>query len=195
VWLGLENSANTSGSNPTDASYVSFLSSTIKDMLNNRRRGGLLAREEFVFVTVMSWFHLTLQTDTPIVKDLKAEATSPGDRLSLIAQRVGMTPAARSRELFDLAEPMSTVLRAIELGSFDDSTAASTLFAANTALGEEMRDLINLWQSATGERVKDRPTGNVSLSSPQPLRLPAPSPSAPAMNGAAKNGKPAEVRP
>jgi hypothetical protein len=177
VWLGLENSANTSGSNPTDPSYVSFLCVAIKDMLNNRRRGGLLAREEFAYVTVLSWFHLTLQTDTPIVKDLKAEATSPADRLSLIAQRVGMAPAARSRELFELAEKMSSVLRAIELGSFDDPTAASALFDSNTALGVELRDLINMWQSATGVRVKDRPAGDAGAPpSPQPLRVPAPSP-------------------
>jgi len=175
IWLGLENSANTSGSNPTDPSYVAFLCLALKDMLNNRRRGGLLAREEFAYVTVLSWFHLTLQTDTPIVRDLKAEATSPADRLSKIAQRVGMAPAARSRELFELAEPMSTVLRAIELGAFDDPTAASALFDSTDPLGVELRDIVNLWQSATGERVKDRPAGAAGLSlSPQPLRIPSP---------------------
>lgn len=174
VWLGIENFSNTSGSNPTDASYVSFLCQAIQEMFNNRRRGGLLAREEFVYVTVLSWFHLTLQTDTPIVKDLKAEATSPADRLSIIAQRVGMAPAARSRELFELSELMSSVLRAIELGSFDDPTAASTLFDTSSTPGVEMRDLINLWQSATGERVKDRPTGTGSAAA-QPLRIPSPS--------------------
>ena len=177
IWLGLENFLNTSGSNATDPSYIAFLCESIKDMLNNRRRGGLLAREEFMHVTVLSWFHLTLQTDTPIVRDLKAEATSPADRLSLIAQRVGMAPAARSRELFELAEKMSSVLRAIELGLFDDPTAAATLFDATTALGAEMRDVIDLWQSATGERVKDRPIGNPQVLSAQPLRIPAPTPS------------------
>jgi hypothetical protein len=176
VWLGLENNANTSGSNPTDPSYVALLCVAIKDMFNNRRRGGLLAREEFGYVTVLSWFHLTLQTDTPIVKDLKAEATSPADRLSMIAQRVGMAPAARSRELFQIAEPMSSVLRAIELGSFDDSTSASALFEEGTTLSTEMRDLIDLWQSATGERVKDRPSGTVTPVAAQPLRTPSPGP-------------------
>jgi len=175
VWFGLENSANTSGANPTDPSYVALLCEATKDMLNNRRRGGLLAREEFVYVTALSWFHLTLQTDTAIVRDLKAEASSPADRLSMIAQRIGLAPAARSRELFDLAEPMSSVLRSIELGLFDDPTAASTLFDSTTALGVEMRNLINLWQSATGERVKDRPVGTPAVLSAQPLRIPSPS--------------------
>jgi hypothetical protein len=174
VWHGLENFSNTSGSNPTDPSYIAFLCESLKDMQNNRRRGGLLAREEFVHVTVLSWFHLTLQTDTPIVRDLKAEATGPADRLALIAQRVGLTPAARSRELFELAEKMSSVLRSIELGLFDDATAAATLFNATTTLGNEMRDMINLWQSATGERVKDRVHGTVTPPDAQPLRLPSP---------------------
>jgi hypothetical protein len=175
VWLGVENGSNTSGPNPTDPSYVSFLCVAIKDMLNNRRRGGRLAREEFAYVTLASWFHLTLQSDTPIVRDLKAEATSPADRLARIAQRVGLTPAARARELFDLAEPMSSVLRAVELGMFDDPTAASGLFDITSPLGVEMRDIVNLWQSATGHRVKDRPGGAAVVPlSPQPLRLPAP---------------------
>ena len=170
VWKGLENTNNTSGSNPTDPAYIALLCVAIKDMLNNRRRGGLLAREEFVYVTVLSWFHLTLQTDTPIVVDLQARATSPADRLSLIAQRVGLTPAPRSRELFDLAEPMSSVLRAIELGLFDTETAASTLFATGTPLAADMRNLINNWQSATGQRVKDQ---TIPVSD-QPLRVPTP---------------------
>jgi len=190
VWLGLENSLNTSGANPTDPSYVAFLCEAIKDMLNNRRRGGLLAREEFVHVTVLSWFHLTLQTDTPIVRDLKAEATSPADRLSLIAQRIGLAPAARSRELFELAEKMSSVLRSIELGLFDNSIAAATLFDSTTALGQEMRDLINAWQSATGVRVKDRPVGTVPPAASQPLRLPAPSATPSSMPVGSANGVP-----
>jgi hypothetical protein len=185
VWLALENAANTSGANPTDDGYISLLCQAIQDMLNNRRKGGLLAREEFVHVTVLSWFHLTLQTDTPIVADLKANATSPADRLSRIAERLGMKPAARSRELFELAEPMSSVLRAIELGTFSNSTAASTLHATGTVLAEEMRNLINLWQSATGERVKDRPIGGGTVSiSAQPLRIPAPAPAS--VNGSVR---------
>jgi hypothetical protein len=81
---------------------------------------------------------------------------------------------------------MSSLLRAIELGLFDDPTAAATLFDATTALGGEMRDVIDLWQSATGERVKDRPIGNQQVLSAQPLRLP----SLPAMAEAGSNGHP-----
>jgi hypothetical protein len=176
VYFGLVNNTNTSGPNPTDPSYVSFLCQTLGDMMLNRRRGGLLAREEFVYVTVLSWIDLTLETDTPIVRDLKAEATSPADRLSMMAQRVGMAPAARSRELFELAPLMSAVLRAIELGSFDDPTAASALYEDGTPLSEDMRDLIDLWQSASGVQIKEVPGVSGADRVGQPLRTPSPAP-------------------
>ncbi len=191
VWMGLENNRNTSGANPTDVNYIALLSRALRDMFNDRRRGGLLAREEFAYVTVLSWFHLTLQTDTPIVVDLKAQATSAAERLALLGQRVGMQPAQRSRELFDLAEPMSSVLRAIEVGSFDDAAQAAALVDDTTALGLEMREIVNQWQSATGERIKERPTGTVIPVSGQPLRVPTPgSPS-----GMVTTGTPGRRRP
>jgi hypothetical protein len=208
VWLGLENNRNTSGANPTDLNYIALLSRALRDMFNDRRRGGLLAREEFAYVSVLSWFHLTLESDTPIVIDLKAQATSPAERLALLGHRVGMQPAQRARELFDLADPMSSLLRAIEVGSFDDAAQAAALVDNTTTLGLEMREIINQWQSATGERIKERPTGTVIPVASQPLRVPtpgspngtvttgtarpaaAPSPApAPAPAGAATNGQ------
>jgi hypothetical protein len=43
-----------------------------------------------------------------------------------------------------------------------------------------MNNIINNWQSATGERVKDRPPGTVAAARPaQPLRVPSPGPVAP----------------
>jgi hypothetical protein len=180
VWLGIENAKNGIGPNATDREYVAFLCKAIKDMLNMRRRGGQLAREEFVHVTTMSWFHLTLESDSPIVLDLKAEATNTADRLAKIAQLVGMAPAARSRELFELSELMSALLRAIELGLFDSGAQAETLYlpvGTNAKLLEDMNKIIDLWQSAAGERVKDRVVTAVSGTSAQPVRLPSPSPS------------------
>jgi hypothetical protein len=167
VWLGFENARNGIGPNATDREYVAFICQSLRDMMTMRRRGGQLAREEFVHVTTMSWFHLTLEQDTPIVVDLKAEATNPADRLAKIAARVGMSPAARSYELFELADLMSGLLRAIELGLFDRGEDAETLFldiAGNEGLRRDMNRIIDLWQSATGDRVKDRPA--------QPARVP-----------------------
>jgi hypothetical protein len=167
VWLGFENARNGIGPNATDREYVAFLCQSLRDMMTMRRRGGQLAREEFVHVTTLSWFHLTLETDTPIVVDLKAEATNPADRLAKIAERVGLSAAPRSYELFELADLMSGLLRAIELGLFDRGEDAETLFlpiTGNEGLVRDMNRIIDLWQSATGDRVKDRPA--------QPARVP-----------------------
>jgi hypothetical protein len=141
----------------------------------------------------MSWFHLTLEgnVDTPIVKDLRADGTNAADRLARIAQRVGMQPAARSRELFELADLMSAMLRAIELGAFDTGEEAAALFipladGSNERLLRDMNRIIDLWQSATGDRVKDRPAAQVAGAlSAQPLRIPTPGPlpAAPSPNG------------
>jgi hypothetical protein len=140
-----------------------------------RRRGGQLAREEFVHVTTLSWFHLSVERDTsPIVVQLNAQGANSADRLAAIAQRVGMTPAPRSRELFELADLMSGMLRAIEVGLFGDGASAETLYRdlgpTNAVLRRDMNRIIDLWQSTTGDRVKDRPGG----SSAQPVRLPDP---------------------
>lgn len=185
VWLGIENRLNTSGPNTADASFIALLARALKDMLTNRRRGGALAREEFAYVAMMSWFHLTVNADTSIVVDLQAQASSPADRLAALGQRVGMSPALRARELFDLAEPMSQVLRGIEAGLFDTETSAETLFRAGSNLARDLVDVINNWQSATGERVKERPVGTGGTTSAQPLRVPVPGATSAASPGAA----------
>jgi hypothetical protein len=186
IWLGVENQVNTSGANATDREYIAFLAKSIKDMFNMRRQGGRLAREEFVHVSTMNWFHLTLESNTPFLKDLRAIDTTVEGRLAKVAQLVGMTPAARSRELFELADLMSGMFRAIELGFFDKGAEAEKLYKpepappappnpASQALMKDANRIVDLWQSATGERVKDRTVGVVrpSTAGAQPLRIPA----------------------
>ncbi len=179
VWLGIENANNGIGPNATDREYVAFLATALRDMLAMRRRGAMLAREEFTYVSYLSYFHTTLETDTPIVIDLDARGPGPAERLEKIAAKVGMTPAARSRELFELAELMSGLLRAIELNLFSTGQQAELLYlnlGTNQALLRDMNRIIDLWQSATGDRVKDRASGT----RPQPpLRLPNPGAAAP----------------
>jgi hypothetical protein len=91
-----------------------------------------------------------------------------------------MQPAARSRELFELADLMSAMLRAIEVGTFDTGEQAETLYVplaanVNAQLLQDMNRIIDLWQSATGDRVKDRPSAAVGgVLSAQPLRIPDP---------------------
>jgi hypothetical protein len=175
VWLGYENRNNAVGSNATDNAYLQLLCHSLQDMMNMRRRAGFLAREEFASVALLSWFELTLSEDTPIVQALNAQATGKADRLALVARQVGMTPAPRSRELFELAELMSVLLRVIEAGVFSKPELAAMLYkpAVGSNLADTVNRIVDLWQSATGERVKDRPVGNVVTAGPaQPLRIP-----------------------
>jgi hypothetical protein len=188
VWLGIENVKNSSGANPTDSAYIGQLSQILRDMFDMRRRGGQLAREEFVCVTMMSWFHLTVDSDTPLVRDLKARGTDPADRLAKIAQRVGMKPPRQAREYFEMAEPISTLLRFVELGAFDDASGAELLFKSNSSIRQDMNTIIDLWQSATGDPIKAVAV-QVSAqprASGQPRLLPSASRPAPAPSGAVR---------
>jgi hypothetical protein len=196
VWTGYENKANESGANPTDAQYVGLLCEAIDDMLGNRRQGGLLAREELSHVAAMSWCHLTVEEDTPLVQDLQATATSPAERLAKLGERVGMAPAPRSRELFELADPMSALLWAIELGFFNQTGRPDALYLPTvpngppTTLNLEVNRIIDLWQSATGTRIKSPAATAAGVPATrlqaQPLRVPSPGPApAPAPVGAA----------
>jgi hypothetical protein len=161
VWLAIENERNAVGANPTDASYIAYLCQTLGEMLRLRRRGGLLTREEFTYVTMLSWFHLTVESDTSVVRDLRATAGATGnaaDRLAGIAARVGITIPRQGREIFELADLMSPVLWFIELDRFSSAANAETLFKStgvNNPIARDMLRLIDLWQSATGQRVKD----------------------------------------
>lgn len=194
VWLGLENANNNIGPNAADPNYMALLCQALGDMLRDRRQNGLLAREEYVFVSTMAWFDLTLQNniggnqiDAPIVQDLQARGAAPEQRLNALAQKVGMKPAPRARELFQLARPLSQLMRQIENGDYNNDLAAETLFRPASALTADMRRIVNLWQSATGQRVKDRPigTGPGTAHPAQPLRTPTPAVagSVPSTNG------------
>jgi hypothetical protein len=186
IWTGYENRVNQVGANATDAEYVALLCLAIDDMLGNRRQGGLLAREELSYVAALSWCHLTVDDNTPLVEDLQATATSPAERLAKLGERVGMAPAPRSRELFELADPMSALLWAIELEFFNPGHAPESLYLPNviggppTKLNIEVNRIIDLWQSATGTRIKVSTTVAGGLPAPrlqaQPLRTPAPGP-------------------
>lgn len=199
VWMGIENDRNQVGANPTDPNYLAYLCQTIGEMLRLRRRGGMLAREEFSAVTALSWFHLAVESDTAVVRDLRATAGSvgnPADRLATIGQRVRIAPARHARELFELADLVSPVLWFIELDQFSSPANAETLFrvfnVTDPVVARTMIRIIDLWQSATGERIKDigvRVSQLAGAGTPaQPTRLPAgPTPAqvpvAPSPNG------------
>jgi hypothetical protein len=197
VWLGITNARNSVGANPTDPNYVAYLCRTLADMAELRRRAGMLAREEFVYVTTLNWFHVTVETDTPIVRSLRAETESgsPADRLRRIGERVGMTPSPASRELFELADQVAVLLRLIDRRVFDASDNARLLFDTSVIgnpLPAAMTEIIDRWQSATGDALKElavRATGGPATVTAQPVRLPEPTAASQPQLTAAANGK------
>jgi hypothetical protein len=127
-------------------------------MLRSRRQGGNLSREEFTHVTAMSWFHMTLEFDSPIVKSMRAEATGVEQRLFKIAERVGLPAHGLSKHFFDIADDISRILIEIEAGLYNDPAAATILFTPATAPSPEaaMRNIITHWTAITGRDVKAR---------------------------------------
>jgi hypothetical protein len=174
VWIGVENITNSSGAKPTDDAYISELSQKLRDLLAMRRRNGMLAREEFVHVTTLSWFHLTVESDTSLVNDLKANGTDPADRLIKIGARVGITCPPHAREYFELADVLSTTLRFVELGAFDNPANAPLLYNRTGQIGQDMNHVIDLWQMATGDRLKDAAVRDAAAGRPLASRPPVP---------------------
>jgi transcriptional regulator with XRE-family HTH domain len=134
-------------------------------MLRSRRQNGNLSREEFALVSMMSWFHMTIEFDSPIVVSLREEATGLEQRLFKIAERVGVPAHGLSKNFFDIADPMSILLIEIEKGRFNDPSAAKTLYAKNLGtvaipinnpIEPLARTIITHWTAITGRDVKAR---------------------------------------
>jgi hypothetical protein len=159
VWIGIENVNNISGARPTDDAKIADLAEKLHDMLITRRQTGNLSREEFVFVSMLSWFHLTVDSNLPIIQDLRAQATSPEERLFKIAQRVGLPAHGLSKNYFDIADSISRILIEIETGLFNDPGAAPALYTPAPGGGgpdEAMRTIIRHWSIITGREMKAR---------------------------------------
>jgi hypothetical protein len=156
VWIGHINRTTTSGANPTDDTKIEELARKLHDMLITRRQSGNLSREEFVFVAMMSWFHLTVDNDLQIIRDLRADGTSPEQRLFKIAQVVGLPAHGLSRSYFEVADDISTVLTAIETGALHVSGAARTFYdpAVLNSLAGIMTRIITHWSLITGRDIK-----------------------------------------
>ncbi len=154
IWTAIENAKNSSGPNPTDDAYVLEVSQYMRDLLQMRRRGGNLAREEFIHVSTLSWFHLTVDLDSPVVIDLRAQGTDAADRLIKLGDRVGIRPPAHARELFEMAELASGLVRFIELGYFNSAVNVQALYATPSQLRDDVQRIIDLWEMATGATLK-----------------------------------------
>ena len=160
VWRGVENFTNSSGARPTDDAAIANLAERLRVMLTVRRRGGNLSREEFFYVSTMSWFHLTLEFNSPVVNDLEAQAASPDERLRKIGDRVGLPAHARSQSYFELADAMSKILVMIEDGQFSSTANVPTLYLIPTTgtnpIRETMLTIVDHWSLATGRDMKAR---------------------------------------
>ena len=188
VWQGYINRRNSSGENSTDPEAVANIADFLAKMQRVRRQNGNLAREEFFHTAMMSWFHLTLESDTPIVVDLKANAANAVERLRKIGERVGIAPHPKTRNFFELAEPASSLLRFVELERFSDAATASVLFdlTPDNRVREDALVVINHWAIATGrnlkvQRLREAPLARTrprpAVSAP-PAPGPAPGPAA-----------------
>ena len=163
VWRGYINARNTSGPNSADDAAIAEYASRLHQMLGDRRERGNLTREEFVMTTMMTWFDLTVASDTPIVVDLQAQATTPEERLRKIGARVGVVSHSKSRSLFELSTRVSALLIAIESGAYDQPVAARTLYDVNLGgiganpVAADMVQVIIQWGAATNHELKAIP--------------------------------------
>jgi hypothetical protein len=158
VWVGITNVNNTTGPNPTDDAAIANQAEKLHNMLVTRRETGNLSREEFYAVSTLSWFHLTLEFDSDIVKALRAEATSPEQRLYKIAERVGLPAHGLARSFFELADPMSRILTLIETGAVNTTGAAPAFYTptGGNTLPVDMKTIITHWSITTGHDMKTR---------------------------------------
>jgi hypothetical protein len=168
LWQAITNLRNSSGPNASDDDRIYRLTEQLEYVLRSRRQNGLLSREELVAATVLGWCELTVLLDTPLIVDLRAEATSPGDRLKLIGERVGLAPHSKSAALFSMAADISILLRAIEARYVSKPDRAWLLYRTDIPtgitldpndgrpFGVESRRVITEWAAATGRDLKAR---------------------------------------
>ena len=93
VWKGVTNARNTSGKRDTDDAELANLTLRLFQMLTERKSNGKLVREEFWSVTAMSWLHMAVEENSPIVLALQAQAASAEERL----RKIGTTNMPVSR--------------------------------------------------------------------------------------------------
>jgi hypothetical protein len=162
VWRGMMNAKNGIGPNETDDSAIAEHVRRLREMLLVRRNNGNLVREELWSVVTMAWFHLTVTENTPIVKALKAEALSPGERLRKIGERVGVPIHGRADDYFSMAFELSQVLSYIEVTPGTTLPGAAPGFYMSPPVGypnlaADMHTIITHWSAATGRSMKAVP--------------------------------------
>jgi hypothetical protein len=156
VWIAISNASNTSGTNQKDDAAIANLVRRLHDMLITRRTNGNLSQEEFWYVSMMSWFHLSVEFNSPIVVSLRAEGASEEERLKKIAERVKRPAHGKSYYFFRLADPLSRLLTQIEMGTYNSPAAIPALYTPRSPVEADMREIITHWSAATDRNMKER---------------------------------------
>lgn len=177
LWKAMSNVRNIAGENQADDDRIFRLTEELAEVLRSRRQTALLAREELAAATALGWVELTLSADTPVVLDMRAQATAASDRLQLIAQKVGMAAHSKAAAFFSMAQELSNFLRFIESGAVLGPQFSWLLYlqaapagVVGTPIGNDTRRVITEWAAATGKDLKLSPR---PMPVPMPIRQPA----------------------
>jgi hypothetical protein len=161
VWIGMTYVRAETSADPTDDAKIALLAERLHDMFRSRRQNGNLSREELSAVSAMSWFHFTLEFNSPILLSLRADATGTEQRLFKVAERVGLPAHGLAKHFFEIADPLSRILTQIEAGDYNRAQAVPALYTPTTdglGLSPEaaMRQIILNWTAIRGVDVKSR---------------------------------------
>ena len=163
LWQAISNQRNFAGVNQSDDDRIFRIAEQLRFVLRSRRQNDMLRREELAAATALGWAELTFAFDSPVVKDLGADASSPGDRLRIVGERVGLPSHSKAAAFFSMASEISILMRVIEAGLVSDTTKAWLLYATTPVpgpnqapFGAESRRVITEWAAASGKNLKER---------------------------------------
>lgn len=175
VWNAFTNRRNTSGPDTTDPVAIREICETLHDMLTDRRLHGTLSQVEYAAVAEMSWYYLAIDgmnnQNSPIVQDMRAEATTPDERLRRLGESVGIPAHPRTRSLLKLAERVSLLLIEIEQDIYSNDDAVRRLYSGGETT-EDMLEIINEWSILVDRDIKatrTAPQGRLPDAKPTPL--------------------------
>jgi hypothetical protein len=182
IWQAYTNARNQVGPNTTDLFSIVDTAQKIQEMLMSRRttettfnnyRYFNLSKEEYSSVVMMSWFYEVVSYDSPLIQFLRCNGNTPGERLINVGKKVGINAHSKSEGLLDIAPPMNTLLRRIELGDYNPANEAqvrsiiesqipgSTSPIQDRQALTELLLIINNWEKATGHKIKN-PEANIT---------------------------------
>lgn len=174
IWQAYTNARNAVGPNTTDMFVIIDTAQKLQEMLMSRRttettfnnyRYFNLSKEEYASVVMMAWLYEVVSYDSPIVQFLRCNGNTPGERLINIGNKVELPAHSKSEGLLDIAPPMNTLLRRIELGDYNNEITVTTIIRSqvnnlpvnnpNRMALNDLLAIINNWEKATGHRIKN----------------------------------------